>query len=208
MIQGVNVPIGLPVPTRSRLPDMLDIKRQNYYMNIAIAVRENANCKGRKVGAVIVRDNRIISTGYNGTPEGFTNCMDGGCVRCGKREEYRREGKRGYDECICVHAEQNALIPLPRFGNAIEDSVIFSTLRPCFDCTKLMLRPKSGPFTIFMTLENWMMLNCRGSMNYCSRSLSRVSITWILKTRERIGRMPFCRKNKALVCSHYFSKVF
>ena len=96
MIQGVNVPIGLPVPTRSRLPDMLDIKRQNYYMNIAIAVRENANCKGRKVGAVIVRDNRIISTGYNGTPEGFTNCMDGGCVRCGKREEYRREGKRGY----------------------------------------------------------------------------------------------------------------
>ena len=142
MIQGVNVPIGLPVPTRSRLPDMLDIKRQNYYMNIAIAVRENANCKGRKVGAVIVRDNRIISTGYNGTPEGFTNCMDGGCVRCGKREEYRREGKRGYAECICVHAEQNALISAARFGNAIEDSVIFSTLRPCFDCTKLMLQAK------------------------------------------------------------------
>ena len=68
--------------------------------------------------------------------------MDGGCVRCGKREEYRREGKRGYDECICVHAEQNALISAARFGNAIEDSVIFSTLRPCFDCTKLMLQAK------------------------------------------------------------------
>lgn len=52
--------------------------RDEYYMTIAMAVRKKANCLGRKVGAVIVRENRIISTGYNGTPEGMTNCLDGG----------------------------------------------------------------------------------------------------------------------------------
>ena len=60
--------------------------RDEYYMNIAMAVRKKANCLGRRVGAVIVRENRIISTGYNGTPEGMTNCTDGGCVRCRERE--------------------------------------------------------------------------------------------------------------------------
>jgi dCMP deaminase len=61
------------------------VNRDEYYMNIAIAVREKANCLGRKVGAVIVKQNRIISTGYNGTPEGMTNSLDGGCVRCKRR---------------------------------------------------------------------------------------------------------------------------
>ncbi len=116
------------------------MNRDQYYMNIAVAVREKANCTGRRVGAVIVKENRIISTGYNGTPEGMTNCMDGGCVRCGDKETY--EASVGYDVCICVHAEQNALITAARFGNSIEGSVIYSTLRPCFDCTKAMLQAK------------------------------------------------------------------
>ena len=57
------------------------ITRDDYYMGIAMAVRRKANCMGRRVGAVIVKRNRIISTGYNGTPEGMANCLDGGCVR-------------------------------------------------------------------------------------------------------------------------------
>lgn len=56
-----------------------------YYMGIAIAVRKRANCLGRKVGAVLVKENRIISTGYNGTPDDVKNCLDGGCVRCTKK---------------------------------------------------------------------------------------------------------------------------
>jgi deoxycytidylate deaminase len=59
-----------------------------YYMGIAIAVREKANCLGRKVGAVLVKENRIISTGYNGTPEGVDNCLEGGCVRRLKKEQF------------------------------------------------------------------------------------------------------------------------
>ena len=57
------------------------MNRDEYHMNISIAVRKKANCLGRRVGAVIVKENRIISTGYNGTPEGMTNCLDGGCVQ-------------------------------------------------------------------------------------------------------------------------------
>jgi len=67
------------------------VEFDEYYMTIAVAVRQKANCKGRKVGALLVRENRIISTGYNGTPEGMKNCLDGGCVRCKNRETYKSE---------------------------------------------------------------------------------------------------------------------
>lgn len=111
-----------------------------YYMNIAFAVRKRAKCKGRRVGAVIVKDDRIISTGFNGTPSGMTNCLDGGCVRCNSPEKFRPGV--GYDLCICVHAEQNAVLSAARFGIAIEGSVVYTTLRPCFNCSKAMLQTK------------------------------------------------------------------
>ena len=115
---------------------------EEYYMQIAIAVRQKANCMGRRVGAVIVRENRIISTGYNGTPEGSTNCLEGGCVRC--RDKVTYASSVGYDVCICVHAEANAVITAARFGNALEGTMAYSTLRPCFDCTKMMLQVKAS----------------------------------------------------------------
>jgi len=112
----------------------------DYYMNIAIAVRDKANCLGRKVGAILVKENRIISTGYNGTPEGMKNCTDGGCVRCKNREKYKNN--LGYDVCICVHAEQNAVLSAARFGISIENSIAYTTMRPCFDCSKALLQSK------------------------------------------------------------------
>lgn len=126
------------------------METHEYYMNIAIAVREKANCLGRKVGAVLVRENRIISTGYNGTPEGMDNCLDGGCVRCKNREEYKTSV--GYDVCICVHAEQNAMITAARFGISVAGGFAYSTMRPCFDCTKAMLQARIH--TIYY-LHNW-----------------------------------------------------
>jgi len=117
-------------------------------MNIAMAVRKKADCMGRRVGAVMVKENRIISTGYNGTPEGVENCTEGGCVRCKKGTA----AGTGYDVCICVHAEQNALITAARFGIAVEGAVVYSTLRPCFDCTKALLQAKIS--TIYY-LDDW-----------------------------------------------------
>jgi len=114
--------------------------RDAYFMGIALAVRERANCRGRRVGAVAVKDHRIISTGYNGTPYGMTNCLDGGCRRCARPELYA--SGTGYDLCICVHAEQNVLLAAARFGISLEGSTFYSTLRPCFGCTKEMLQCK------------------------------------------------------------------
>ena len=109
-----------------------------YYMGIAMSVRSRADCLGNRVGAILVLDDRIISTGYNGTPASMTNCTDGGCERCADRERYQ-SGSR-YDLCICVHAEQNALLAAARFGIATEGAVLYSTMRPCFGCTKELLQ--------------------------------------------------------------------
>ena len=91
--------------------------KHSYYMTIAMAVRKKANCLGRRVGAVIVRDDRIVSTGYNGTPEGIKNCRDGGCVRCKDRETY--QASVGYDVCICVHADANVISNTSLIGLSI-----------------------------------------------------------------------------------------
>lgn len=109
-----------------------------YFMGIAMAVRSRANCTGRRVGAVIVRDRRILSTGYNGTPSAMLNCEDGGCHRCAHPEDYA--SGEGYDICICVHAEQNALLAAARFGVAIEGCTMYTTLQPCFGCLKELLQ--------------------------------------------------------------------
>lgn len=123
---------------------MIDQKRiefDEYYMRISIAVRAKANCLGSRVGAVIVKDNRIVSTGYNGVPEGMINCLDGGCLRCSNRDGIYPSGT-AYDLCICVHAEQNALLTAARFGISLQGATVYTTTRPCFGCTKEMVQVK------------------------------------------------------------------
>ena len=113
-----------------------------YFMTIALAVSERAICLGRHVGAVLVRDGRIIATGYNGTPENMPNCdeREKGCLRCANSDEF--PSGTGYDLCICVHAEQNALISSARFGTSVEGAVLYTTLKPCFGCAKESLQAK------------------------------------------------------------------
>lgn len=110
-----------------------------YYMDIAMAVSRRANCKGSKVGAVIVRNNRIVSTGYNGVPDGVLNCLDGGCLRCANRDVTYTSGE-AYDLCICVHAEQNALLSAARFGISVEDGTVYTTMQPCLGCLKELIQ--------------------------------------------------------------------
>lgn len=121
--------------------------RDLYYMSIAEGVRTSANCLGSAVGAVLVRGDRIISTGYNGTPAGFQNCREGGCIRCQERArldadpEYVSphpevmEGK-ALDICFCVHAEQNTLLNAARHGIVVEAATLYVTHQPCFSCLK------------------------------------------------------------------------
>jgi dCMP deaminase len=103
-----------------------------YYLSIARTVASRSNCSRRHVGALIVVEKAIIATGYNGTPMGVTNCSDGGCPRCASDAP----PGQGYDTCLCVHAEQNAIVLAARHGNATDGGVLFATLRPCFGCAK------------------------------------------------------------------------
>src|SRR6266478_5744827 len=126
----------LMTATSEKLPDS-----DTYYMGIAIAVREKANCTGNRVGAVAVLENRVISTGYNGVPEGMKNCLENGCLRC-QNPGGRFPSGTGYDLCICVHAEQNALLSAARFGIGVEGAVFYTTLKPCFNCLKEMVQAR------------------------------------------------------------------
>lgn len=122
-------------------------QRDLYYMTIAEAVRARANCLGSEVGAVLVRGNRVISTGYNGTPAGFQNCREGGCLRCQERDKRDEDPEyesphpetmagKALDICFCVHAEQNTLLNAARHGIAVEGTTLYVTHQPCFSCLK------------------------------------------------------------------------
>jgi dCMP deaminase len=106
-----------------------------YFMSIARVVSTRSNCIKRMVGAVIVVDRRIVSTGYNGTPRGVRNCNEGGCPRCAGVAE---SGTR-LDECLCSHAEENAITQAALHGVRVGDSAIYTTLCPCLTCTKMII---------------------------------------------------------------------
>jgi dCMP deaminase len=114
------------------------LTRDEYYMSLAFAAAARANCTGRRVGAVLVKDDRVIATGYNGTPTGMPNCLDGGCRRCADREQFA--SGTAYDLCICVHAEANAVLAAGRFGASTDRAVIYSTDQPCFACSKELIQ--------------------------------------------------------------------
>ncbi|MEM4554601.1 MAG: deaminase [Candidatus Anstonellaceae archaeon] len=106
-----------------------------YFMNIAKVVASRSNCIKRHVAAVIVKDRRIISTGYNGTPRGIKNCNEGGCPRC---NSFAESGTR-LEECVCSHAEENAIVQAAYHGISIKGATIYSTFSPCLICTKMII---------------------------------------------------------------------
>lgn len=108
----------------------------DYFMEIAWVVSSRSNCSRRPVGALIVTELRIISTGYNGTPFGVKNCNEGGCSRC----ESDAPRHYGYSTCLCVHAEQNAIVLAARQGTATEGATLYVTLRPCLGCLKEIIQ--------------------------------------------------------------------
>ena len=88
-----------------------------WLMSLSVDTAARCNCKKTVVGAVIVRDGRLIATGYNGTIVGFPNCIDGGCARCDDPED---ESGSQLDRCICVHAERNALLTAAQFTGGVK----------------------------------------------------------------------------------------
>ena len=106
-----------------------------YFMKLAKVASLRSNCVKRKVAAVIVRDKRVISTGYNGTPRGTKNCYEGGCPRCNNLAD---SGTR-LEECLCSHGEENAIIQAAYHGVSVKGSMLYTTFAPCLTCSKMII---------------------------------------------------------------------
>jgi dCMP deaminase len=113
---------------------------EEYFMKIAQVASMRSNCIKRKVGAVIVRDKRIISTGYNGTPRGTKNCNEGGCPRC---NNLASSGTK-LDECLCSHAEENAITQAAYHGTSVKEGTLYTTFAPCLMCSKMIINSGIG----------------------------------------------------------------
>jgi dCMP deaminase len=104
-------------------------------MSMAELVATRSTCLRRKVGAVIVKEKRVLTTGYNGAPKGLRHCAEVGCVRM----ENKIESGTRHELCRGVHAEQNAVIQAAYFGVSIKDAAVYTTNFPCVLCAKILL---------------------------------------------------------------------
>ncbi|MBQ9961386.1 MAG: cytidine/deoxycytidylate deaminase family protein [Firmicutes bacterium] len=107
-----------------------------YFMEMAELTAKRSTCMRRSVGAVIVKDNRAIATGYNGAPRGIAHCEErGGCLR----QQLGVPSGQRHEICMALHAEQNAIIQAAAMGHSIEGGTIYVTHQPCAICAKMII---------------------------------------------------------------------
>ena len=111
-----------------------------YFMEMAFLVSKRSTCLRRKVGAVIVKDKRVLSTGYNGSPKGTQHCETLGCIR----EQMKIPSGTRHELCRGVHAEQNAIVQAAYFGISVKDSTIYTTTYPCSMCAKILIKDRKS----------------------------------------------------------------
>ncbi len=111
-----------------------------YFMQMAELTKTRSTCLSRQVGAVIVLDKRVMTTGYNGAPKDCLTCLTEGCLR--------KDSPSGtnLDNCRAAHAEKNAIDQAARFGISINNSTLYTTLQPCTSCAKSIIN--SGITTV------------------------------------------------------------
>jgi len=108
---------------------------ETYFMDITALVARRSTCLRRAVGAVIVKDKRILSTGYNGAPSGIRHCAEVGCLR----EQLKVESGMRHELCRGIHAEQNAIIQAAYHGVSVKGASLFCTNQPCSICAKMIV---------------------------------------------------------------------
>jgi dCMP deaminase len=120
---------GSPGPPRLR-PSW-----HEYFLQLARQAATRSTCLRRQVGAVLVRDKRLLATGYNGAPRNTAHCLDVGCLR----EQMGIPSGERQELCRAIHAEQNAIIQAAVHGVAIEGATLYTTLQPCVLCAKMLI---------------------------------------------------------------------
>ncbi|UNC93669.1 deoxycytidylate deaminase [Candidatus Contubernalis alkaliaceticus] len=106
-----------------------------YFLEVAQVVSTRSNCLRRRVGAIIVKDKRILSTGYNGPPTGMKHCDQVGCLR----EKMNIPSGERHELCRGLHAEQNAILQGALYGFSVKDSILYVTHQPCILCAKMII---------------------------------------------------------------------
>ena len=107
----------------------------DYFMDITHFDATRSTCLRRHVGAVLVRDKRILSTGYNGAPSGIEHCLETGCLR----EQLGIPSGERHELCRALHAEQNAIIQAALHGVGIKGATLYCTNLPCVICSKMLI---------------------------------------------------------------------
>lgn len=106
-----------------------------YFMKLAFLAAERSTCRRHHVGAVIVRNKRLLTTGYNGAAAGTKDCLELGCLR----EQLGIPSGQRHEICRAIHAEQNAIIQAGLHGISIKDAIIYCTHSPCILCAKMLV---------------------------------------------------------------------
>lgn len=106
-----------------------------YFLEVAQLVSRRATCLRRRVGAVLVKDKRILATGYNGAPRGLAHCLDVGCIR----QKLKIPSGQRHELCRSLHAEQNALIQASLYGISVKGAILYATNQPCIICAKMLI---------------------------------------------------------------------
>ncbi|MBS4030326.1 MAG: cytidine/deoxycytidylate deaminase family protein [Clostridiales bacterium] len=106
-----------------------------YFMEITKVVATRSTCLRRQVGAVIIKERRILATGYNGAPSGLAHCQEVGCIR---EAQNIPSGER-HELCRALHAEQNAILQAALYGVSIQGATIYCTTHPCVMCAKMII---------------------------------------------------------------------
>lgn len=106
-----------------------------YFIKIAALVSERSTCLRHHVGAIIVKDRRVVTTGYNGAAAGTRDCLELGCLR----NELKIPSGERHEICRAIHAEQNAIIQAAKHGQDIEEGIMYCTHSPCIICAKMMV---------------------------------------------------------------------
>ncbi|HOQ37178.1 MAG TPA: cytidine/deoxycytidylate deaminase family protein [Acetivibrio sp.] len=106
-----------------------------YFMEIVELIKTRSTCLRRQVGALIVKDKRILSTGYNGAPVGCKHCSEIGCLR----EELKVPSGQRHELCRAIHAEQNAIVQAAYSGTSVNGGTLYVTNQPCVLCSKMII---------------------------------------------------------------------
>ncbi len=124
--------------------------KDTYFLKIASVVAERSTCRRHHIGAIAVKSNRILATGYNGAPTGFKDCLELGCLR----NDLNLPSAERPEICRAIHAEQNVIIQAALHGVSLEGATIYATHTPCNQCAKMLVNAKIKRYVSYNKYDN------------------------------------------------------